>query len=457
MMIYVTTTYRLIQRDTLHALSSRDKRNALRVRADANMRQWQRSSVHQPSSMVCQVVEGDWGDVTLDMTKRYGRMFAVLNMANAFRAGGGYMEGAAAQEENMFRRTVCHFSITPEHSDRARVLYLPSMTDLINGRNGRVFFDPNPRVCFRGSEKRKQSNFGYEVLDTPFLFYELRGAALDLRSPKLNFDEAETRKRIDAQLDTCMEHKVRHVILSAFGCGAFKNPALRVAAHYRAALEVPKRRNWFRVVVFAIHNPGYGPKNNFNAFRQVFAGRDSCPAQWYWRDNNQWVPYNATLNTRLQEHYMANQSRASLSATHFVDFTTMRQVRYDNPRRYRAVFKGLGSLSLPRSHHRTTQIKTMQTLEAKTAQMHIGGTPGRNSDSKRGTPSTQGTRHGRNCGYQHRPLTHAQGQRVEQVWRPQVYCQSSWLYDAAASTWPSCSPHRQARERDRSRHPFSNI
>ncbi len=44
-------------------------------------------------------------EVTRRFTKLYGMPFAVLNMANARRFGGGYVEGAGAQEENMFRRT----------------------------------------------------------------------------------------------------------------------------------------------------------------------------------------------------------------------------------------------------------------------------------------------------------------------------------------------------------------
>ena len=54
-----------------------------------------------------EVLPGDWGDVTLALTKRHGRTFAVLNMANAYSFGGGYAHGQVAQEENRFRRTDC--------------------------------------------------------------------------------------------------------------------------------------------------------------------------------------------------------------------------------------------------------------------------------------------------------------------------------------------------------------
>ena len=48
------------------------------------------------------VLRGDWGEVTQALTREHGVCFAVLNMANAFVPGGAYVEGAMAQEENMF-------------------------------------------------------------------------------------------------------------------------------------------------------------------------------------------------------------------------------------------------------------------------------------------------------------------------------------------------------------------
>ena len=60
---------------------------------------------------------------------------------------------------------------------------------------------------------------------------------------------------------------MRHVVLSAFGCGAFKNPAHEVARIYRE--ELHKRAVDFDVVSFAIYNAGYGP-DNYDAFVQAF-------------------------------------------------------------------------------------------------------------------------------------------------------------------------------------------
>jgi len=245
-------------------------------------------STHAGNVCKVEVVPGDWGAVTSDYTQEYGEMFAVLNMANAYSPGGGYTDGCAAQEENMFRRTDCHFSIDRRDKNMVEIkkqwwyddydaMYTPAMSSILNGKEGRVYLDTkSPRVCIRGPEARQQEDLGYEFLpeDQVFPFLELRAAAVDRRgiraTEKLNADmRADMRRRIVAQLETLMDAGIRHVILSAFGCGAFRNPADEVAVIYRE--EIEKRMSNFDVVVFAIFYAGYGP-NNFTPFQRVFEG-----------------------------------------------------------------------------------------------------------------------------------------------------------------------------------------
>jgi len=215
------------------------------------------------------VLPGDWGAVALEMSRRFGTTFAVLNMANAYGPGGGYMDGTAAQEENMFRRTDCHFSLDPAVMEAGRDLYVASHSALLNAADGRVMLDTaTPRVCVRGPEDMEQDDLGYAWLDDDevFPFYELRAAAIDLRDGS-RFDAAETERRITAQLDTLAEVGVRHAVLSAFGCGAFRNPARRVAAAFRRAIEA--RAADFDVIAFGFDMIFHA--DNYEPFRQAFA------------------------------------------------------------------------------------------------------------------------------------------------------------------------------------------
>jgi len=245
--------------------------------AAANLSRWRQEATARDSvggsggipteSTTVRVLPGDWGEVTLAVTKEFGQTFAVLNMANAHCPGGGYLEGMVAQEENMFRRTNCHFEIS-EDEMTADELYKPELTDLINGVNGRVYLDTAPRVCIRGAEDRSQADLGYPWLadENIFPFLELRSAADDLRDGN-PYDPASMQKKIGAQLDTLIEHGIRHVVLSAFGCGAFGNPASDVARIYKE--EVGARQNKLDYVVFGIFHAGYGP-DNFTPFAAAF-------------------------------------------------------------------------------------------------------------------------------------------------------------------------------------------
>jgi hypothetical protein len=48
------------------------------------------------------------------------------------------VEGAVAQEENMFRRTDCHFRISEDEYDARLDRYLPEITRLLSAEDGLV-------------------------------------------------------------------------------------------------------------------------------------------------------------------------------------------------------------------------------------------------------------------------------------------------------------------------------
>jgi hypothetical protein len=265
-----TAQRRRILRETIAAFEAADPPDRYHRLAAANLQRWRGANHREVARLETHVLPGDWGDVAQGMTRTYGECFAVLNMANAYSPGGAYVEGAIAQEENMFRRTDCHFRIGDDEYDAAIDEYRPHMTELLEARTGVVYLDTeNPRVCIRGPEDRSRADLGYAWLDDDdvFPFFELRAAAVDLRDGSA-YDPAEMRRRIAAQLDTLRGRGIRHAVLGAFGCGAFENPAQRVAAIYRE--ELAARADDFSVVAFAVFHAGYG-RDNYTPFAAAFA------------------------------------------------------------------------------------------------------------------------------------------------------------------------------------------
>jgi hypothetical protein len=260
---------RQILRETIAAFETPDGLDRYRRLAAQNLDRWRRQRGALEPKLRVDVLQGDWGEVSRSLTSTYGVCFAVLNMANAHVPGGAYVEGAVAQEENMFRRTDCHFRIDEDVYVHQRDCYQPEMTRLLSAQDGVVYLDAqHPRVCIRGSEDRTRRDLGYPWLseDQVFPFFELRAAAKDLRDGS-DFDPNDSRRRISAQLDTLRDHRVRHIVLGAFGCGAFRNPAYRAAAIYRE--EIMARAADFSLIVFAIFSAGYGP-DNFKPFAEAF-------------------------------------------------------------------------------------------------------------------------------------------------------------------------------------------
>lgn len=234
--------------------------NHYKAQASHNLNTW--LSLYQPQPPIVDVVSMDWGDATLLFTKKYAHTFCVLNMANPTYPGGGYLYNCVAQEENMFRRSDCFFSITDNLLDSELYSYNTNFSNLLQAHNNLVYLDTNPRLCIKSGEQSQ-----YKLLDNSniFSFLELRASAQDLRNGNsLNIDNAV--HRIEAQFDTLLQHNIQHVIFSAFGCGAFNNPPKTIANIYKQ--QILNYKKYFKAIVFAIYYPGYGP-DNYTTFSKV--------------------------------------------------------------------------------------------------------------------------------------------------------------------------------------------
>lgn len=186
----------------------------------------------------------------------------VLNFANPYTPGGGVLNGAKAQEEDLCRRSTLYGSLT---SETASAFYSENKAAKGSAFTDAAILSPCVEV-FRDSD----GNF----LDEPFDVAVLTMAAP--YAPGLTGGEsAETfdlfKSRIMGMLHIAVENGYEHLVLGAWGCGAFGNdPQLVSRAFFEALKEIRG----------ASHNGRSKGPGCSSLFRHIcFAVLDSSPEQ----------------------------------------------------------------------------------------------------------------------------------------------------------------------------------
>lgn len=196
---------------------------------------------------------------------------AVMNFANAFKAGGAVERGASAQEESLcristlypvIRRRYLHDKFYQYHKNRNT----PKASDSLIYSEGIIICKTDEDIPKRMDSKdwvtvdvitiaapdlRKKNNIHFNLING--------GAAMN----NAELFGYHVRRAIH-MLTVAAYMKVDILILGAFGCGAFENDPEVVARAYKVALqEFPKV---FKKIEFAIYCPPGGSKN-YDAFK----------------------------------------------------------------------------------------------------------------------------------------------------------------------------------------------
>ena len=176
-----------------------------------------------------------------------GGSVLVLNMASHRQAGGGVVNGARAQEEELFRKSnyfqVLDQSYYPLHD--TEVIYSP-LVHIIKDKSYTLL--PNfPTVsCI---------------------------AVAAIRNPKIgasgNYanegDLATMNNKIDTIFKVAIMKGHSEIVLGALGCGAFANPPKEVAQIFADKIKI--YRNYFKKIGFAVLSTGNNP--NFEIFTEA--------------------------------------------------------------------------------------------------------------------------------------------------------------------------------------------
>ncbi|MEW2048180.1 TIGR02452 family protein [Streptomyces sp. NPDC005476] len=204
------------------------------------------------------------GESSLEAARRLARSgpVAVLNFASARNPGGGYLNGAQAQEEALCRASALYTCLLEarEFYDHHRAHRDPFYTD-------RVIHSPAVPV-FRDDRGR--------LLDEPygagFLTSAAPNAGVVLRTAPQRASEIPRALAVRAGrvLETAAAHGYRRLVLGAWGCGVFRNDPAQVAGSFRVLLGLGGRfERTFDHVVFGVldRTPGSAV---LGAFRTAF-------------------------------------------------------------------------------------------------------------------------------------------------------------------------------------------
>ncbi|MFD9323294.1 TIGR02452 family protein [Streptomyces sp. NPDC060053] len=218
------------------------------------------SPAHAPGDTSIEVT----GESSLEAARRLAGAgpVAVLNFASARNPGGGYLNGAQAQEEALCRASALYTCLLEarEFYDHHRAHRDPFYTD-------RVIHSPAVPV-FRDDRGR--------LLDEPygvgFLTAAAPNAGVVLRTAPERASELPGALAVRAErvLETAAAHGYRRLVLGAWGCGVFRNDPAQVAGAFRALLGPGGRfERTFGHVVFGVldRTPG---SVVLGAFERVF-------------------------------------------------------------------------------------------------------------------------------------------------------------------------------------------
>jgi len=240
----------------------------------------------KPFNTQIEVVNEDCIDAAKRLLDETDETPLVLNMASSTHPGGGVISGAGAQEENLCRRSDyvrSLFSYSPLAEDYHQLGIQRNLTGSypLDPEEGAIYSEGV--TIFRGNEAE-----GYPFLRQGFTLDFIAVAALNLRSKSnwLRDDKGNYLLSAEEKAITC--HKIRlmlriayqtghhQLVLSAFGCGAFCNPAKEIANLFAQVLQEEEFAKAFEHIRFAIiedHNSRseINPSGNFRPFAQVFS------------------------------------------------------------------------------------------------------------------------------------------------------------------------------------------
>lgn len=203
--------------------------------------------IYDSEETTIKVIDGDCVTIAREFLINTEKKTCILNMASAKKPGGGVIGGARAQEEELCRRSNLFFTL---NGIKYPLLY----DEYVYSENVSFFKDE-----FYG----KIDRFKCDVITIAAVNRNSKYWADDVTDDY----EKIMRAKIRAILFEPNQHGCKILILSAFGCGVFKNDPAVIATMFKEELE--RFKHAYDNVIFAIYNDHNSDADNFKIFKDI--------------------------------------------------------------------------------------------------------------------------------------------------------------------------------------------
>lgn len=183
----------------------------------------------------------------------------VLNMANAYHSGGGWLHGTLAQEEALCYRSSLSFTLKHRYYPipEAGGIYSPTVVvireSMTQGYNLLGLSKPD--------ELPVLSVVSVAAINGPKVFKDAAGD--EVYKDRKDREVMKEKMRVVLRIAAVNGH--RALVLGALGCGAFGNPRGEVVACWKEIFsEQEFQGGWWESVVFAVMEPGEDRDGNGN-------------------------------------------------------------------------------------------------------------------------------------------------------------------------------------------------
>ena len=213
----------------------------------------------------------DFADISItnedsfSAARKLGGNCLVMNFANARYPGGGFLNGANAQEEALCRESTLYNSLS---SDRASEMYGYNNRHKNPCKYNAMIISPNVCVFRDIKDEFIAEPFTTAVVTIPAL--NKNGGAKNIPQ---NIVDDVMKFRLRNMFTAAVHYGYKNLVLGAWGCGAFGHDPETVADYFLEFLFHENFGAYFDKIIFAILDRG--AKKNLKAFQSAF---DDDPA-----------------------------------------------------------------------------------------------------------------------------------------------------------------------------------